>query len=43
MSDDLDQIDGGDAAFLRSRTRPLPLGGTQRLRLVDLFCRLGQD
>ncbi|OJT18283.1 hypothetical protein BO221_40030 [Archangium sp. Cb G35] len=41
MSDDLDQIDGGDAAFLRSRARPLPLGGTQRLRLVDLFAGSG--
>lgn len=41
MSDDLDQIDGGDAAFLRSRVRPPPLGGTQRLRLVDLFAGSG--
>lgn len=41
MSDDLDQIDGDDAAFLSNRIRPLPLGGTQRLKLVDLFAGSG--
>ncbi|WP_158625215.1 DNA cytosine methyltransferase [Corallococcus terminator] len=41
MSDDLDQIDGGDATFLRSRIRSLPLDGSERLRLVDLFAGSG--
>jgi DNA (cytosine-5)-methyltransferase 1 len=41
MSDNLDQIGGSDASFLRSRVRPMPLGGTLRLRLVDLFAGSG--